>query len=165
MLAAWRGSALDALADCPACGETVEVAIELSPFAADPPAEIAVGDVVVRLPTEGDVAAASGPLELAQACVMRGGPLAPEDVAAVAAAMEAAHPLATATFALTCPACEHAWEAPVSLAAFAAAEVAAAGQRTLEEIHALAGAYGWTEDDVLAIPAARRRRYVELVAA
>lgn len=162
LLVAWRGPSLDALVDCPACGEALEVGVALEPFAVDVPEEIAVGDVVVRLPTASDVAAAGDPLALARACVVRGD-LNPVDVPAVAAAMEAAHPLATAALALTCPGCEHAWEAPVTLAPFAAAEVAAAGRRALEDVHVLAGAYGWTEDEVLAIPPARRRRYVELV--
>ena len=36
---------------------------------------------------------------------------------------------------------------------------------TLAEVHALAAAYGWTEAEVLALSAARRRAYLELVGA
>jgi hypothetical protein len=44
---------------------------------------------------------------------------------------------------------------------WAAAEAQA--RRLLLEVDALARAYGWREPDVLALPPARRRAYLELV--
>jgi hypothetical protein len=36
-------------------------------------------------------------------------------------------------------------------------------QRTLREIHVIAGAYGWSEDEILQLSARRRQMYVEMI--
>ena len=47
--------------------------------------------------------------------------------------------------------------------AFLWAEIHAWAQQLLRDVHTLAIAYGWSETEVLALPAARRRAYLDLV--
>lgn len=85
-----------------------------------------------------------------------------EVVDALDAAMAEADPQAALTMALACPACGHAWVAPLDLGAFVWAEFDAWAQRTLLEVHQLALRYGWSEPEVLALPPARRARYLAI---
>ena len=64
---------------------------------------------------------------------------------------------------LTCPACGHAWQAPFDIATFVWRELDDWAQRTLREIHVIAGAYGWSEDEILQLSARRRQIYVEMI--
>jgi hypothetical protein len=63
---------------------------------------------------------------------------------------------------LACPTCGHAWQAQLDVAEFLWAGVNTAAGRLLEDVHALAAACGWSEGDVLALSARRRRAYREL---
>lgn len=96
-----------------------------------------------------------------------GRPLGPDEIPvalheAIDAALEAADPLAAVEFALACPGCGASWTAPFDIAACLAAELEAWGWRTLEEVAALAAAFGWREPDVLALSPWRRAAYLEL---
>lgn len=82
---------------------------------------------------------------------------------ALEATMAAADPQAALQLAITCPACGHAWDAPLDVGAYVWTEFDAWAQRTLLEVHRLAARYGWTEPEVLALPPARRARYLALV--
>ena len=42
-------------------------------------------------------------------------------------------------------------------------EVDVRARRLLDEVHALAGAYGWSEQRILALSEARRRAYLDRV--
>jgi hypothetical protein len=42
-------------------------------------------------------------------------------------------------------------------------EISVAAQRLLIDVHALARAYGWDQDDILGMSSARRRFYLEVV--
>src|SRR4029079_15278757 len=79
-----------------------------------------------------------------------------EAIAAIEARMEAADPQAHGVLDLSCPACGQSWQAPFDVDAFFWAELDAGARRTLAEVHSLAGAYGWSEGEVLALSAARR---------
>jgi hypothetical protein len=84
-------------------------------------------------------------------------------VAAVAEAMGRADPQAAAEIALTCPACAHRWTVAFDAGAFLWAEIQAWAQQILRDVHTLAAAYGWNEAEILALPPARRRAYLDLV--
>jgi hypothetical protein len=86
------------------------------------------------------------------------------EVAAIAARMAELDPMAEVAFALACEACGTAWESPLDVGEFLWAEVDRAARRVLDEVHLLASAYGWTEEQVLALRPARRRAYIERVA-
>lgn len=90
----------------------------------------------------------------------------PADLRAAALArLEALDPAASVSFALACPACGQAWDAPLDPGAALWRKVQAAAERLLQEIDLLARAYGWREADVLALSPLRRAAYLQLVQA
>jgi hypothetical protein len=88
-----------------------------------------------------------------------------ETIAAVSRAMLEADPQAEITLRLTCPSCGHKWELLFDIGEFFWTEIAAHAQRLLREIDILARTYGWTEREILSLPAQRRQTYLELAAA
>jgi hypothetical protein len=76
--------------------------------------------------------------------------------------MAEADPQADVQLNLSCPQCAAAWSAPFDIEAFLWTEIAAWAGRTLQEVHGLARAYGWREQDILSLSATRRRIYLEM---
>ena len=91
--------------------------------------------------------------------------LSDETIAAVSRAMLETDPQAEITLRLTCPSCGHEWELLFDIGEFFWTEISAQAQRLLREIDILARTYGWTEREILSLPAQRRRTYLELAAA
>ena len=173
------GGLVDAVADCPACGELLELSFDASEVepGAEPRLEdthelAALGfDVRFRLPTTDDLGAAGREPDVASArdallarCILEPPPATiPEPVRdAVARAMAELDPFANVELELACPACGEAGTVTFDIASFLWAELDAGARRTLEEVHVLASAYGWNEEDVLALGPERRRVYLEL---
>jgi hypothetical protein len=140
-------------------------------------------DITYRVPTSADILAIAGlPGEendlqqlLLRRCVMqiRGkeevfgetvsvDALPPTAVEALSQSMAEADSQAEIELALECPACGHAWFALFDIAAFLWDEIHAWAQRTLQDVHVLARAYGWREQDILAMSPQRRQIYLEL---
>ncbi|HYB65630.1 MAG TPA: hypothetical protein VEC59_10265 [Steroidobacteraceae bacterium] len=88
-----------------------------------------------------------------------------EVIEALEEAMSRADPRAVSTLALSCPACAHAWQADLDIARYLWSELDHWARRRLREVHELARAYGWSEAEILAMTAFRRRQYLELAAA
>ena len=65
--------------------------------------------------------------------------------------------------ALSCAECGHAWSTGFDVADYVWRTTEVRARSLLSEIAALAGAFGWTENEVLRLPAGRRRRYLDLV--
>ena len=63
-----------------------------------------------------------------------------------------------------CPNCAHRWATLLDIASFLWQELELAVNRLLGEVHTLAWAYSWSEHDILAMSARRRRLYLELLA-
>lgn len=170
------GAQLPATADCPACAQRMAFDLDLDALAAQ--ATPAVRDAQVhcragrfRLPTSRDLAQAIGAaqprLALAARCRIDGGD-APLDEAALDeldAAYAAADPAAQIDIALQCAACGNAFAALFDVADCLWSDVAGTARQTLDEVHLLAGAYGWSEAEVLAVPHVRRQHYLQRVAA
>ena len=88
----------------------------------------------------------------------------PEAVVALVAEQMAAHdPLAEVELALACPICGHQWQLVFDVASFLWLKIEAQARRLLQEVDALARAYGWREADILAMSSGRRQAYLEMV--
>jgi hypothetical protein len=86
------------------------------------------------------------------------------DLAAIdAAAAHLAGP-AAATLATSCPRCDADVRVAIDVGALLWERVSTAAQHLLVEIATLARAFGWSEDDVLALTPARRSAYLALAA-
>lgn len=177
------GDAVAAAASCPHCAAALDVAFRTGDVAGPNP-DTAVrrleehhAVVDFRLPSSADVLAVASLDDadslLLQRCVVGasidGEPVEasslPRSVAeSLARAIDLADPQACTELSLACPECGHAWNAGFDIASFLWTEVAALAQRTLREVHQLAGAYGWAEHDILAMSATRRQLYLEMAA-
>ncbi len=180
------GSQLNAVADCPGCGERLETQFPVEAIrdraAPAPPAEIAVEidgaslrcrppatTDLLAIPAGADATAARDVL-LARCVVGARGPdggavaatLTPAAAAQISSALAAADPQAAIDLALECPACATRFAAAFDIAGWLVAEVHVWAQRMLGEVAILARAFGWREADVLALGPARRRAYLEL---
>ena len=182
------GPELTAVADCPACGERLEMTFTTADVR--PPETGLEGQsqrlekdgyaVDFRPPSLGDLVAAGAAVDagegrrvLIERCITashRGTAIPPAGLPdpileQVMAGMAAADPGADTELALACPGCGHHWNTAFDIGAYFWSELEAWAERTLIEIHALASAYGWSERDILNLSTARRRRYLEMVQA
>lgn len=136
---------------------------------------VAVGEQTFRLPTSRDLAQVAtssdeqeAAIELLKLC--RIGDVEPggwteEIIEKIAESLAAADPMAETRVALACPACDREWSDSLDVASFIWAELEARARRLLWEVHSLASAYGWSESETLALSAARRAVYLEMVGA
>lgn len=89
--------------------------------------------------------------------------LPPEVVERIGLALEELDPLVAFCVDCVCPACGTASRIPVDLEALALQRLRAAQRDLLVDVHRLAVAYGWSEDQVLGLPAWRRSAYLQLL--
>ena len=179
------GTEVTALDTCGSCGERLEVVFDLRSVTVDAaPGQVVDVDLdghVVRLraPTSGDLREITGAADLPaarrallQRCVVgaRADGLAvhvtelPEEVlGAIGEAVGRLDPQADVQLAITCAQCGEPSRVRFDIVEFLWREVERRVEQTLRHVHVLAGAYGWTEEEIVALPAARRRRYLELV--
>ena len=181
------GSRMTGTAQCPACGQEIELDFSVSDVCAPAASDagqmhtIQIGeyDLHFRLPTCGDLAtlATNGSADglkptLLQNCVAEarrnGETIAPntlpeEMTAALSLRMAELDPQGDIELSLTCPKCSRAWESPLDIASYFWSELHAWAGRILREVHALAAAYGWREKDILAMNPWRRQAYLELI--
>ncbi|MCB0165241.1 MAG: phage baseplate protein [Anaerolineae bacterium] len=183
------GSRLSAVADCPTCSARLEFDFDTvdirAPYADEhneplPPLHSQAADhltytIRFRPLTTGDLidaVADPGRSALIARCVIEAcredesippNELPAEVLADCARALAACDPQADVLIALTCPDCGRHWEAPFDIGAYLWHELEGWARRTLREIHVLASVYGWTEPEILALSAARRRIYLDMV--
>jgi hypothetical protein len=178
------GETLACLATCPSCGEVNAAAIATRALAG---AGAAIGPIraeaagwraTARQLTLADLddAAEAADLDSAMALLRERALVSverPDDVgadapvpdalvAAAETALDAADALADPSMAFACAACGTRWDTAFDAAAFLVEELGARARRSLADIATLARSYGWSEADILAMPAARRRIYLEL---
>ena len=171
------GDALKSCVECPECGEPLEFALSASAFLERAPAagtrHATVGDYRVRLPTTRDLASVAGEPDEASATRklldrLRGDSDSGADSISadeLASALDAADPCMDLTLELSCPACAHRWNAPFDVPAYLWEEVDVRARRLLDEVHALARSYGWSEQEILGLSETRRHAYLERVLA
>jgi hypothetical protein len=73
-------------------------------------------------------------------------------------------PQADVLLDIVCPSCEQAVQASFEIDGYLWSEVDAWARQLLADIHTLAGAYGWSEAQVLSLSPQRRRAYLDLIA-
>lgn len=180
------GSHLEALVTCPGCAERLELDLRTTDLIVDAPEDQETEPLSLetdgytirfRLPDSTDLVDIGGMdtgtlrnhilsrclLSNRRGCEEVSLAKLPEDAArAVAENMAQADPHADITFAVTCPACGHTWQAIFDIVTFFWREITAWSHRILQEVHLLASAYGWSEADILALSPWRRRCYLEM---
>ncbi|HSI56287.1 MAG TPA: hypothetical protein VLA16_01945 [Ideonella sp.] len=188
------GTRLETLTPCPACGEQLEAGFETSdlraglPTPGEAPADTPTAwqagayrisyhapnsDDLLQVLAD-DLPAEAAPQHLLARCIEAasrdGAPIAATDLPAEVAAglqqqMAARDPGADIQISLRCAACDHAFDRRFDIASYLWSELDDWAQRTLAEVHTLAGAYGWSEQAILELSAARRGHYIGLVSA
>jgi hypothetical protein len=169
------GDQMEVLAECSGCAEALEFDLDAAAFAAPPahegPHRIADDgwEVEFRPPTAGDLIAATTRQELLASCVLAARhdsrPVPADELpAAVQRLLAEAAERAEPTLRVSCPGCGAATSIRLDIAAYLWAEVDFWARDLLLDVHVLAGAYGWTEPEILALSPARRRYYLELCA-
>ena len=183
------GPRLAAVASCPGCAERLDLAFETAAIRdgsdADRAAEHTLAaegyELRFRLPDSRDLALLAGlgdvqtaRLALLERCLLearldgesRGaGELPDAVVGALAERMAHVDRQADVRLALTCPACGREWQAAFDIASYFWSELHDWAQHTLRDVHLLATAYGWREDDILALSPRRRQLYLEMIGA
>lgn len=84
-------------------------------------------------------------------------------VGAIETEVEAAGAPGDISLSYDCPACGGSGDAPLDPAMFLWREIDREANDLLDEVAILAAAFGWTEAETLALPRARRERYLERV--
>jgi hypothetical protein len=175
------GPRLQGWTSCTGCGESVELELDAQDLMRRPAVEHDLEKALIvkgerfRLPTSRDLArvvpasdvkaSATQLLERCRVNASEPSAWSEETLEEVGEKLAAADPMAETRLALHCPACGREWEETLDIASFVWAEIEARARRLLWEVHTLASAYGWTETDTLALSAARRAIYLEMVQA
>jgi hypothetical protein len=179
------GDSIALMLRCPRCAEALELAVpgavlldEAQRSRAEPDIEVALDAsrrLHLRRPTGADQrawrAGAYGSEEEAAEAILRSlvlpageaPALTAGDLQHVSDAMEAFDPLSSFQVTTACPSCGAEATVPVDLEAILLMQLRARQKQLLAQVHRLAAAYGWTEEQVLAIPAHRREQYLLLV--
>lgn len=76
-----------------------------------------------------------------------------------------ADPQAEKLLDLNCPSCRHHWHSMLEIGHILWQEISARAQRLLTEVHLLAKAYGWHEEEIINLNPIRRAAYVQMAAA
>lgn len=186
------GPQLVSLAVCPACGERLELTFNVADIRVsvevEPVEALSLSadghEVRFRLPNSLDLVAIAGhkaPVGdkdvagarrlLLERCLLTvqqdgeetpGDPLPSNVVDAVMERMAQADPQADVQLALSCPECGYDWQVAFGIVSFFWSEINVWAYRILGEVHVLASAYGWSEDDILAMSPWRRQFYLSL---
>lgn len=91
--------------------------------------------------------------------------LTPRAIEQLGEKMEELDPMAELPLGVSCERCGSHCLALFDVGRFLWRDVARAAHQLLDEVHALATTYGWTEPQILALSAARRRYYLEKIPA
>jgi hypothetical protein len=89
--------------------------------------------------------------------------LPPAVVNALGRRISLADPQAEVRLNLSCAECGANWRAPFDIVSYLWCEIDTWAMRVLRDVHRLARAYGWPEDDILALSPTRRQRYLEML--
>jgi hypothetical protein len=181
------GARLDGFAKCPRCCESLEFDLEvgdiLHPEVADQEFVLEYDGYTLhcRLPNSGDLVAVVTAESIERArrvlierCIQRAekageaqpviatADLPDSLLPALSEAVRRHDPQSDMHFALACAACGHEWSVQFDIAAFLWTELGDRSRRLRLDVHTLARAYGWHEDEILKMSAAGRQFYLDL---
>lgn len=181
------GTRMTGQADCPACGQQMEMNFTVAEVQATSLPELPETcteifgncEISFRLPNSSDLATlipsddlAVQKRRLVQRCVLNAkcsgrliaaDQLSEDTVKALSERMSELDPQGDVQLALSCPLCSHRWDAPLDIVSFVWSEIHTWVVRLLHDVHALALAYSWRESDILAMSPWRRQAYLELI--
>jgi len=180
------GPKLVCLTACPSCSERLEMTLNVEDIQTKPSdhdAELKIGiddiEVKFRLPNSLDLIAIEDNQDMSRVrqilierCIIevcQNGGKMPVDqlpvkiIEAIEEKMAEADPQANVPLDLTCPACGNKWRTAFDIVSFFWNEINAWAQRVLQEVHVLASAYGWSEEEILGMSSWRRQVYLDLV--
>jgi hypothetical protein len=181
------GAKLNGFAECTQCGERTEFTmntadISIASHSIEQVNELTVEgfDLRFRLPNSLDLATSincNDPVEarsiLIKRCLLQanryGGTmisfeeLSEDVISKFVTHLAKCDPQAEVLINLECPVCSYNWQIMFDIASFFWAEICAQASRLLYEVHILAMAYGWREEDILSLSTARRQFYLEMV--
>ncbi|SRR5216684_122124 len=180
------GPEMNCLITCARCGERLELSVTVNDLRAeggvkseqDLSVSMSGYDLRLRLPNSRDLADASlagatkGPRALLERCLLsvsvESKPavldhLPAEVINAAADRLAEADPQADIQLAVSCPGCQHNWQAIFDIGRFFWSEIEAWAARLLREVHCLASAYGWHERDIIGLSSLRRQFYLEML--
>jgi hypothetical protein len=177
------GSKLQLLATCPKCRQMLETSLLVSDLCDrehndEPEVSVEVGDYQLRCraPNSEDLMFCVGSdfgasrRILLRRCIRASygaRPVSADDLPEhVSAAAEdwiaGLDPQANLRIDLICPDCVHSWSEPFDIVSFFWSEIDAWARRLFRQVHTLASAYGWNEDEVLALSPTRREIYLAM---
>lgn len=176
------GDQMTSIIPCPACAAEVEVSFAVSQICPDeegaPVREGAVEmnghEIHFRAVNSTDLAALGRSASVAQAqqvllerCIVKAEPDGefPENVRqAVIAGVAACDLVADRRLVVSCACCGNTWEELIDIAVWLGVEIGSWVRRTVREVHSLASAYGWREEEILGMNPTRRQLYLSLLA-
>lgn len=184
LLGADASSTIQGVAECRACAESMELSIpcasllRIAPPAEPEPFEHDGWCIRWRLPNGEDLAAASrldpdadaAAFLLARCVLDVSGTDGPANSASLPAAVrtrlveliEAWDAFTDIRVDAVCPNCDTPQSVDLDIPILVWKEIDARARTLMREVHALARTYGWTEPQVLALSARRRREYLRL---
>jgi hypothetical protein len=179
------GDRIQAVFACPACGAKLDVTFSTDAIPVERrPQEVGVYDLSLdctegcprtvrfRLPRGADqecvasLDADTAVRVLLERCVQDDGgtPLSDRERDAVIAAMDQLAPKVEVELELACTECAHCFVESFDTSAFFFGEMRMGGEQFVREIHWLALYYHWSEEQILALTRARRRKYLSILA-
>lgn len=159
------GNRIATTVTCGACAKPYDLEFQLDDLVASvphgTPDALHIDGVSVRVPTGDDELYAAHASDPRATLLARIG-AETLDPDRVAAALADAAPLLDLELDAACPECGAAQVLGFSIQDYLLGTVLAERERRAAEVHRLASAYGWSLGEIMALPRARRRRYVEL---
>lgn len=182
------GPKLDAYAECPKCSERLEYSVQIPDLLENNAAEsksepqmlnVEGYEIQFRSPNSLDLAeivngdnVEKARSILLQRCIIKAHQgndevnlnTLPEGlIKTLVDQIQKTDPLSEVKLDLKCPNCGHQWHRILDIVSFFWQEITARAKRLLQEIHILARAYGWREQDILAMSDQRRQIYISMV--
>lgn len=175
------GPQVKSLVACQACGEQVELDFRVEDVRIDapPPVEFEARcgerQLVMRPPTSADLLALEDLAthearrrELFRRCVRTSeaderAEWTLAEIQTLTEQLAERDPQADVRLAVECPACGRGWSARFDIVTYLWRELDAWARRLLAEVHMIANAYGWSEQEILQLSPWRRQIYLDML--